>query len=197
MGEDGRQERGFATPSAGTWKIDPAHATAGFVARHLMVTKVRGRFTEVDGDVRIGETPEDSSIEVRMAAASIESGNPDRDTHLRSPDFLDVERFPELTFRSTKIEVTGDSTLKLHGDLTVLDVTRPVVLDVEYEGLTQQPPFGSRAGFSATTEIDREDWGLTWNVALESGGVVVSKKVKIEIDVELTEVAAGAQAGAA
>ena len=108
-----------------------------------------------------------------------------------------MERFPELTFRSTKIEVTGDSTLKVTGDLTVRDVTKPVVLDVEYGGLIQDPWGGTRAGFAATTEIDREDWGLTWNVALESGGVVVSKKVKIEIDVELTEVAAGAQAGAA
>ena len=191
------QMTGVTTPSAGTWKIDPAHTSAGFVARHLMVTKVRGRFTDVDGEVRIGETPEQSSIEVKLGAASIESGNADRDTHLRSPDFLDVERFPELTFKSTKVEVTGDTTLKVTGDLTVREVTKPVVLDVEYEGLTPDPWGGTRAGFTATTEIDREDWGLTWNVAMESGGVLVSKKVKIELDVQLSEVAAGAQTSAA
>jgi len=174
-------------PSAGTWTVDAAHTNVGFVARHLMVTKVRGHFTDVDGEVRIGETPEESSVEVRIGTASIHSGQPDRDAHLRSPDFLDVEKYPDLTFKSTKVEHTGDNTLKLHGDLTVLDVTRPIVLDVEYEGLTQQAPFGSRAGFSATTEIDREDWGLTWNMALETGGVLVGKKVKIELDVQLVQ----------
>ena len=174
-------------PSTGVWKIDPAHNNVGFVARHLMVSKVRGRFTDVDGEIRIGETPEDSSVEVRIGASSIDSGNADRDAHLRSADFLDVENHPYLTFKSTKVEVTGDNTLKLHGDLTLLGVTKPVVLDVEYEGLTQQAPFGSRAGFSATTEIDREDWGLTWNMALETGGFLVSKKVKIELDVQLVQ----------
>ena len=174
-------------PSEGTWTVDAAHTNVGFVARHLMVTKVRGHFTDVDGEVRIGSTPEDSSVEVRIGTASIDSGQPDRDTHLRSPDFLDVEKYPYLTFKSTKVEVTGDNTLKLHGDLTLLGVTKPVVLDVEYEGLTQQAPFGSRAGFSATTEIDREDWGLTWNMALETGGFLVSKKVKIELDVQLAQ----------
>jgi len=174
-------------PSEGTWTVDAAHTNVGFVARHLMVTKVRGHFTDVDGEVRIGSTPEDSSVEVRIGTASIDSGQPDRDTHLRSPDFLDVEKYPYLTFKSTKVEVTGDNTLKVHGDLTVLDATRPVVLDVEYEGLTQQAPFGTRAGFSATAEIDREDWGLTWNMALETGGVLVGKKVKIELDVQLVQ----------
>jgi polyisoprenoid-binding protein YceI len=181
-------------PSAGGWKIDPAHTRVGFVARHLMVTKVRGLFTDVDGEIRIGETPQDSSVQIRIAAASIDSGNKDRDQHLRSPDFLDVETYPYLTFNSTGIEVTGDSTLQLHGDLTIRDVTRPVTLDVEYEGLTPDPWGGTRAGFAATTEIDREDWGLTWNVALESGGVLVSKNVKIELDVQLVQAKAGEQA---
>jgi len=174
-------------PSEGTWTVDAAHTNVGFVARHLMVTKVRGHFTDVDGEVRIGEMPEDSSVEVRIGTASIDSGQPDRDTHLRSPDFLDVEKYPYLTFKSTKVEVTGDNTLKLHGDLTILDATRPVVLDVEYEGLTQHAQFGNRAGFSATAEIDREDWGLTWNMALETGGFLVGKKVKIELDVQLVQ----------
>jgi polyisoprenoid-binding protein YceI len=174
-------------PSTGTWAVDAAHTNVGFVARHLMVTKVRGHFTDVDGEVRIGETPEDSSVEVRIGTASIDSGQPDRDAHLRSPDFLDVEKYPALTFKSTKVEVTGDTTLKLHGDLTVMDVTKPVVLDVDYEGQSQDPTGGIRSGFSATTEIDREDWGLTWNVALETGGFLVSKKVKIELDVQLVQ----------
>jgi polyisoprenoid-binding protein YceI len=174
-------------PAAGVWSVDAAHTNVGFVARHLMVTKVRGRFTDVDGEVRVGETPGDSSVEVRIGTASIESGQPDRDAHLRSPDFLDVEKYPYITFKSGKVEVTGDSTLKLHGDLTVLDVTKAVVLDVEYEGQTQDPQGGIRAGFSASTEIDREDWGLTWNVALEAGGFLVGKKVKIELDVQLVQ----------
>ena len=174
-------------PSPGAWKIDPAHHHVGFVARHLMVTKVRGRFADVDGVVRIAERPEDSSVEVRIGSASLDTGNPDRDAHLRSPDFLEVERYPELRFTSTKVEVTGPTSLKLHGDLTVRDVTRPVVLDVEYEGLSRGPRGDARVGFSATTRIDREDWGLTWNVTLETGGWLVSKDVDLEIDVELKQ----------
>lgn len=171
-------------PARGAWTFDRAHTHAGFVARHLMVTKVRGHFADVEGEVRIGPTPEESEVRVRLGAASIDSGHPDRDAHLRSPDFLDAERYPDLTFRSTKIEVTGATTFELHGDLTIRDVTRPVVLQAELEGLTRDPR-GDRAGFSAHTEIDREDWGLTWNVALESGGWLVGRKVEIEIDVEL------------
>lgn len=174
-------------PAAGVWSVDAAHTNVGFVARHLMVTKVRGHFTDVDGEVRIGETPEGSSVEIRIGTASIDSGQPERDAHLRSPDFLDVEKYPDLTFKSSKVEATGGATLKLHGDLTVLGVTKPIVLDVEYEGQSQDPTGGIRAGFSATTEIDREQWGLTWNVALETGGFLVGKKVKIELDVQLVQ----------
>ena len=181
-------------PSAGVWKIDPAHNNVGFVARHLMVSKVHGRFTDVDGEIHIGETPEDSSAEIRIDASSIDSGNPDRDAHLRSADFLDVENHPYLTFKSTKVEVAGDTSLKLHGDLTIRGVTKPVVLDVDYDGVTDVPQMGTRAGFSATTEIDREQWGLTWNMALETGGVLVGKKVKIEIDVELVQAQSDAAA---
>ena len=188
------RESGTAVPSAGIWKIDPAHSNVGFVARHLIVTKVRGMFADVEGEVRIGETPEASTVEVRIDAASIDSGSADRDTHLRSPDFLDVENHPHLTFKSTEVEVTGDRTLKVHGDLTIRDVTRPVVLDVEYEGLIQDPWGNAKAAFSARTEIDREEWGLTWNVALETGGVLVSRNVKIELDVQLGQVKAGEQA---
>ena len=176
-----------AVPSPGVWKLDAAHHNVGFVARHLMVTKVRGRFTDVDGVIRIAERPEDSSVTIRIGAASIDTGSPDRDAHLRSPDFLEVERYPELRFTSTKVEVTGPTTLKLSGDLTVRDVTRPVVLDVGYEGLSRGPQGDARVGFSARTRIDREDWGLTWNVGLETGGWLVSKEVDLEIDVELKQ----------
>lgn len=174
-------------PAAGEWRIDPAHTTVGFVARHLMVTKVRGRFADVDGVARIAEQPEDSTVEVTIGAASIDTRSEDRDAHLRSPDFLDVERFPTLTFRSTGVRYEGGEHWKLDGELTVKDVTRPVTLDVEYEGQSPDPWGGRRAGFTATTEIDREDWGLTWNVALETGGVLVSRKIKLELEVQLVQ----------
>ncbi len=184
MGEATRVVDGIEIPASGTWEIDVAHSTVGFVARHLMVTKVRGAFGVFGGKVLVGETPEDSSVEVHIDAASIDSRSPDRDKHLRSPDFLDVERYPDLVFRSTKVERTGDTTLRVHGDLTIRDVTKPVVLEAEFSGLTGDPWGGKRVAFSATTEIDREAWGITWNVALETGGVLVSKKVLIDIEVQ-------------
>ena len=174
-------------PEPGIWAIDPTHTQAGFAARHLMVTKVRGRFTDVSGTATIGETPETSSVEVELRAASVDTGFGQRDDHLRSADFFDVERYPTLTFRSTRVQRTGERTFKLHGDLTIRGVTRPVTLDAEYEGVTSDPWGGQRAGFTASTEVNREDWGLTWNQALESGGVVVGKKVKIEIETELVK----------
>ncbi len=175
---------GIEIPALGTWEVDPAHSRLGFVARHLMVTKVRGSFDVFDGRIVVGEGPEDSTVEVRVDTASITTGSPDRDQHLRSPDFLDVERFPVMTFRSTKVERSGETGLRLEGELTVRDVTRPVTLDAEFDGLTGDPWGGMRVAFTGTTEIDREDWGMTWNVALERGGVLVSKKVQIEIDVQ-------------
>lgn len=184
MAQTTTQQTGIQSPPAGMWKLDPAHTIVGFVARHLMVTKVRGRFASFDGTLHIDEVPELSHAEVTIEASSIDTGTPDRDAHLRSPDFLDVERYPTLRFRSAGTEITGDNAFRLKGDLTIRDVTRPVVLDVQYEGTTADPWGGTRAGFTASTEIDREDWGLTWNVALEAGGVVVGRKVKIEIEVE-------------
>ena len=171
-------------PAPGTWSIDPAHSTVGFVARHLMVTKVRGRFTELEGSVHVAEQPEQSTVEARIKTASIDTGSPDRDAHLRSPDFFDVEQFPEISFRSTRVSGSGEDWT-LEGELTVRNVTRPVSLAVEFEGVSGDPWGGQRAGFTARTEVDREDWGLTWNVALESGGVLVSKKIKLELDVQL------------
>ena len=175
---------GVSVPAPGTYEIDPGHAEVAFVGRHFMITKVRGRFTEFEGQIVMGETPEDSSVEVKIDAASVNSGDDKRDGHLRSPDFLDVENYPTITFRSTSVEVGRDGTAKVNGDLTVKDVTRPVTLDVEFDGASPDPWGGQRLGFTASTEIDREDWGLTWNVALETGGMLVGKKIRLEFNVQ-------------
>jgi polyisoprenoid-binding protein YceI len=150
-----------------------------------MVTKVRGSFSEVEAVATIGEDPTQSSVEATIRAASVDTRNADRDTHLRSPEFFDVERFPTITFRSTGVRHAGGDRWAIDGDLTIKDVTRPVTLDAEFEGLTGDPWGGQRAALTATTEVDREDWGLTWNVALESGGLLVSKRIKLELDVQL------------
>jgi polyisoprenoid-binding protein YceI len=173
-----------AVPLRGDWKIDQAHTNLSFVARYLMVTKVRGRFADFEGTLHIGETPEQSWAAVSIEAASIQTDNETRDEHLRSPDFLDVARFPKLTFKSTKIEQTSDTSLRVAGDLTIRDVTRPIVLDAEFEGTTMGIRGDTRVGFSANTEIDREEWDVMWNMAIETGGVVVGKRVQIELDVQ-------------
>jgi polyisoprenoid-binding protein YceI len=171
-------------PAAGTWVIDQSHTSVGFLVRHLMVAKVRGRFGEFAGAVRIADRPEDSSVEVEVKTASIDTRDEGRDTHLRSADFFDVQRFPTMSFHGTGLRSTGPRSFELPGELTIKDVTRPVSLAVDYEGLTLDPWGNGRAVFTATTEIDREDFGLTWNVALEAGGVLVGKQIKIEIEVE-------------
>ena len=177
---------GLTIPTAGTFVIDPAHTEVGFVARHLMVSKVRGSFTQVTGEVTIAEDPLASSVSASILAASIDTGVADRDNHLRSGDFLDVEKYPELTFRSTRLVQPKDNEFHLVGELTIRDVTREVTLDVEFDGVAVSPWGQEVVAFTATTEIDREDWGITWNQALEAGGVLVSKKVKIEISAEAT-----------
>jgi polyisoprenoid-binding protein YceI len=179
-----REYQGVQIPEAGTYVLDKGHTTVEFVGRHLMITKVRGRFTDFDGKVVIGETPEQSSVEVTIDAASVNSGDDRRDGHLRSPDFLDVENYPTITFRSTSVDVGRNGDAKVHGDLTVKDVTRPVTLDVEFDGAAPDPWGGHRLGFTASTEIDREDWGLTWNVAMETGGVLVGKRIRLEFNVQ-------------
>jgi polyisoprenoid-binding protein YceI len=168
----------------GTWTIDEAHTTVGFTARHLMITKVRGRFGGVSGSVQIAEQPFDSSTEVTVEMASVETGDAGRDEHLRSADFFDVESHPTMTFRSTSVRADG-SDYVLVGDLTIKGVTRPVELTVEFDGTSPDPWGGTRAGFTADGEINRKDWGLEWNVALESGGVLVSEKVKMHLEVQL------------
>jgi polyisoprenoid-binding protein YceI len=179
-----RTVEGIEAPAAGTWNIDLAHSELAFVARYLMVTKVRGGFGEFSGTLHIAEAPEASWVEVTIKAASIDTGTPDRDKHLRSADFLDVERFPELRFKSTKVELTGGTGLKVTGDLTIRDVTKQVVLDAEFQGIAKDPWGGTRAAFSATTEIDREEFGASWNVALETGGWLVSKRVRLELEAQ-------------
>ncbi|GIV78454.1 MAG: polyisoprenoid-binding protein [Litorilinea sp.] len=170
-----------------SWTIDYAHSQIEFSVRHLMVSRVRGRFEKFQGNIHVDEEhPENSTVYVEIDAASINTGQPDRDAHLRSPDFLDVENHPHLIFRSKRLQVLDDSHGKLIGDLTIRGVTREVVLDVTYHGQVKSPfgPFVS-AGFSAQTKINRKDWGLTWNAVLETGGVVVGDEVEISIELEL------------
>jgi polyisoprenoid-binding protein YceI len=179
-----REIDGRAVPTPGAYGLDTAHTSIEFVGRHLMITKVRGRFTDFSGEITIGEEPEDSSVEVVIDAGSVESSEPRRDEHLRSADFFDVEHYPTISFRSTGVEEDRSGLWKVTGDLTVKEVTRPVVLEVEFDGAQTSPWGDLRVGFSAATELNREDWGLTWNQTLETGGVVVGKKVRIELNVE-------------
>jgi polyisoprenoid-binding protein YceI len=172
--------------AAGTWTVDPSHANVGFVARHLMVHKVRGLFSGVAGAIHVGETLDDTWVEATIYAASLSTRDDQRDGHLKSPDFLDVKNYPEISFRSTAIEDLGNGRFRVTGALTIRDVTRPITLEATLEGTATDPYGSERAAFSAATEIDREAWGMTWNVPLETGGVLVSKKVALEIEVEVT-----------
>jgi polyisoprenoid-binding protein YceI len=178
-----REVEGRRAPAAGTWTIDATHTTVEFVARHLMVSKVRGAFRTFTGSFTVGDDPADSKLEVSVDMASVESGTADRDNHLRSADFFDIEQFPTMTFVSTSVEPAG-SDWKVTGDLTIRDVTRPLTLDVEFLGVMADPWGNAKAVFSARGEIDREDFGLTWNVPLETGGFLVSKTVHIEIEAQ-------------
>lgn len=178
-----REHDGKAVPLIGTYTIDPIHSTVGFVVRHLMVSKVRGGFDKVEGTITVGEDPGDSAVEATIDAASVSTREAQRDAHLRSADFLDVEHFPELRFVSSQVRPSDDGWT-VSGQLTIRDVTRPVTLELEFNGSGRDPYGNDRAGFSAVTEIDREDFGITYNAALEAGGVVVGKTVKIELEVE-------------
>jgi polyisoprenoid-binding protein YceI len=171
-------------PEPGTFALDPAHTAVSAVARHLMVSKVRGSFADVAGVIVVGEDPLESTVEVTIKAASIDTGQPDRDAHLRSPDFLDAETYPELTFRSTRVVKHSGDEFVLAGDLSIRGVTKEVELQVEYAGVVTNPWGKQVIGFSASTELDREEFGMTWNAALETGGVLVGKKLKIEIEAE-------------
>lgn len=179
-----RDHHGAPVPRAGTYALDPMHSSASFVARHLMISKVRGSFERLSGSIVIADEPERSSAEVVIDATSVTTGVGDRDAHLRSPDFFDVERYPSLSFRSTAVAAAAEGHWAVTGELTIREITRPVVLDVVFDGAVRSPWGDARIAFTASTEIDREDWGLTWNQALEAGGVVVGKTVRIEIEVE-------------
>lgn len=170
-------------PAPGTYSLDAGHTYVGFAVKHFGLSKVKGEFQKFDGTVTIAEVPTDSSVEVTIDASSFSSRDDQRDAHVRSADFLDVGNFPELTFRSTSIRQDGDDWV-VAGDLTVHGVTRPVELATEFEGAIDDPYGLERIAFSAETEIDRTDFGLTWNQALETGGLVVGKKVKITLEVE-------------
>jgi polyisoprenoid-binding protein YceI len=172
--------------AAGTWTIDPSHSTVGFVARHLVVSKVRGRFGEFTGDVQVRDNVLDSTVAATIQMGSISTGDDARDTHLKSADFFDVEQFPTMTFTTTAIRSATDGFV-LVGELTIKGVTRAVELDLEFEGVQQDPWGGTRAGFSATGEVNRKDWGLEWNVALEAGGVLVGDKVKLQLDIQAVQ----------
>jgi polyisoprenoid-binding protein YceI len=180
-----REFNGLRIPVPGTYAVDTSHSELSFSVRHMMVSKVRGRFGDVEGTVTIAEDPRASQVEVRIATASVDTGSPDRDGHLKGEDFFDAEAYPHITFRSTSIsEVVGD-TFTLTGDLTVKDVTREVSFTATYNGAGQNPWGQVVAGFEGQIEIDREDFGLTWNQALETGGVLVGKIAKIDIAVEI------------
>ncbi|MBB5829757.1 YceI family protein [Micromonospora carbonacea] len=179
-----REWEGLTIPAAGTYLLDVAHKRVGFVARHMMVSKVRGEFADASATITIAEDPMQSSVSATIQAASISTAQADRDAHLRSPEFLDVEAFPTLEYRSTGVKSRDGNEFVLTGELTIKGVTRAVELEVEFEGVGRSPFGQDIFGFSASTEIDREDFGLTWNVALETGGVLVGKKIKIEIEGE-------------
>jgi polyisoprenoid-binding protein YceI len=167
----------------GIWNVDTAHSTIGFVARHLMIAKVRGRFASFSGIITVPEERLATTLTATVDMASISTGDDQRDAHLKSPDFFDVEKYPTMTLVSTSITPGGDDFL-LNGDLTIRDVTRPVLFNLEFEGVSPDPWGGTRAGFTASADVNRKDWGLEWNVSLEAGGWLVSDKAKIELEIE-------------
>ena len=176
------------TPTLTTWSIDPAHSHVEFAVKHLMISTVKGRFGIITGTVQTDESdPAKGQVEVEIDAASIDTREAQRDAHLKSADFFDVEKFPKLTFKSTRITGVDKDSFTLTGDLTIHGVTRPVTLAVTSEGRGKDPWGGERAGFSATGKIKRSEFGLTWNQVLETGGFVVGDDIKISLDVELVK----------
>lgn len=186
MSTDTRTAAGSTVPAAGTYEIDPTHSSVRFQVRHLGLSKVPGSFERFSGTVTVADDPTESSVVVSLEADSFTTGAEDRDGHVKSADFLDVENHPELTYRSTGVRQNGDDW-KVDGELTVRDVSVPVTLDVEFEGAGQDPWGNTRIAFSAETEIDREQFGITWNQALETGGFLVGRNVKIFIDVQAVQ----------
>jgi polyisoprenoid-binding protein YceI len=179
------------TALTGEYKLDLAHTRIGFSARHAMVSKVRGQFNQFDGSVYLdGVNPANSHVELNIQAESIDTRNPDRDNHLRSNDFLAMKEYPEITFRSTHVDKVDDEHYRVTGDLTIRGVTRPVTVEFEFNGAVLDPWGNQRVGFEGSTTINRKDWGVSWNAALDGGGVMVSDKVNLEFEVEATKVTA-------
>ena len=177
------------------WNLDTAHSGINFTVRHMVVSKVRGRFAKFTGSVALDESDFTRSVvEAAIDASSIDTGTAQRDDHLRSADFFDVERFPELRFRSTRIEKVAADRYRMTGELTVRDVMRPITLDTEYGGRGKDPWGNERVGFTARGALDRKDFGLKWNQALETGGVLVSDRVELELEVQAVRAAASAAA---
>ncbi len=168
----------------GVWTLDMSHSEIGFSVRHAGISKVRGRFRDASAEARVRASLSEASLQASVKTASFDSGDANRDAHVRGPDFFDVDTYPEMTFRATGIRGEGEDFI-LTGDLTIRGVTRPVELEVEFTGVAVDPFGATRAGFSAEAEISRKDFGLTWNVALEAGGLLVSDKVRINVDAEM------------
>ncbi len=168
----------------GTWTLDATHTRVGFTARHAMVTKVRGSFTELAGTANLdAENPSASSVDLTIEVASINTGNDQRDEHLRTNDFFDVAAYPQIRFVSTGVEAAGGEDYRLTGDLTIKGITKPVTVDFEFTGLATDPWGNQRAGFEGKATINRKDWGVSFNAALETGGVLVSEKINLEFDI--------------
>jgi polyisoprenoid-binding protein YceI len=187
MAEEAREINGISIPPAGKYEIDVAHSSLEFVARHIL-SKTRGRFNEFSGTVVVGENPQESSAEVEIKTASIESNQDQRDEHLKSGDFLQVDEHPVMTFRSTDVRLTGGNVFELDGDLTIKDITKPVTLKGEFNGWTPGMDGTPTFAASAKTTVDREAWDMTWNMVIETGGLLVSKKVDLEIEIEAKQV---------
>ncbi|MDX2729986.1 MULTISPECIES: YceI family protein [Streptomyces] len=175
----------------GTYTIDPSHSSIGFTVRHAMVTNVRGSFGDHEGTLTLnGDNPHHSTASIDVKIASVDTGIADRDGHLVSGDFFDAEKFPLMTFRSTHAEQLGGDRYRITGDLTIKDITRPLAIDLEFNGSATDPYGNERVGFEGSADILRSDWGLTWNAALETGGVMVSDKVKLNFDISAIKAAA-------
>ncbi|MEU2352810.1 YceI family protein [Streptomyces misionensis] len=194
MGIFGRKDNRTTAPAqaaggdlaalTGDYTIDPAHTTIEFVARHAMVTNVRGSFQDFTGSLHLdGRDPGKSTATLDIKMASIDTGNADRDGHLKSADFFKIDEYPDMTFRSTKAESLGGDDYRITGELSLLGVTKPISIDLEFNGVAKDPFGNERVGFEGKAELLRSEWGLTWNAALETGGVLVSDKIKLNFDV--------------
>jgi polyisoprenoid-binding protein YceI len=171
----------------GKWQIDPTHSSVAFSVRHLMISKVKGTFKDFSGTIIIEEDPLQSTVDARVGLASVDTGDEQRDAHLKGSDFFDTEQYPDMVFTTTALREDGGDYL-LDGELSILGITKPVTFELEFEGVSTDPWGNTKAGFSAKTEINRKDWGMNYNAALETGGVLIGEKAKIELDIEAAKV---------